>query len=87
MCNLELTAIHNPGSMPVEMEGCEEVHFKVHATNELPTTELPPIDNQRYIQAAYGNKYVGVSTDTGYSNSSKKLGKKVCVTKQLIGSK
>ena len=26
--NLEPTAIHNRGSVPVEMEACEEVRFK-----------------------------------------------------------
>jgi len=47
--------------MPVEMEGHEDVHFKLRATIECLTAELPPFDNQRYTQAAYGNKYVDVN--------------------------
>jgi len=50
--------------MPVEMEGCEDVHFKLHATIEFLTAELPPFDNQWYTQAAYGNKCVDVSIVT-----------------------
>jgi hypothetical protein len=47
--------------MPVEMEGCEDIHLKLHATIEFLTAELPPFDKQRYMQAAYRNKYVNVS--------------------------
>jgi hypothetical protein len=48
--------------MPVEMEGCEDIHFRLHAISEFLTVELSPFDNQRYTQAAYGNKHVDVST-------------------------
>jgi hypothetical protein len=32
--NLEPTAIHNSGLVPVEMEGCEDVRFKQRAVTE-----------------------------------------------------
>jgi hypothetical protein len=44
------------------MEGYEDVYFKLHVTIEFLTAELPSFDNQQYMQAAYGNKHVDVST-------------------------
>jgi hypothetical protein len=37
--NLEPTAVHNSGSLPVEMEGYEETWFKQHAIIEFLTVE------------------------------------------------
>jgi hypothetical protein len=61
--NLEPTAIHNPGSMPVKMEGCEVVWFKHCAVTKFLTMEkIPPIDIHCCMQAVYGDKCVHVGT-------------------------
>jgi hypothetical protein len=61
--NLELTAIHNPGSMPVKMEGCEFVWFKHCTVTEFLTMEkIPPINIHCRMQAVYGDKCDDVST-------------------------
>jgi len=50
--NLELTPIHNPGSMPVEMEDCQVVWFKhCTVTNFLTVEKIPPIDIHYHMQA------------------------------------
>jgi hypothetical protein len=52
ICNLEPTAIHNSGSVPVKIKGCEDVRFKKCAIIELLTAEkIPPIDIHHRMQA------------------------------------
>ena len=44
-CNTEPTVIHNSGSVPVEMEGCEDMRFIQRAVIEFLAAErIPPID-------------------------------------------
>ena len=63
ICNLEPTAIHNSGSVPVEMEGCEDKHFKQGAIIEFLNVEkIPPIYIHCHMQAVCGDKCVDVST-------------------------
>jgi hypothetical protein len=82
LSNLEPTAVCNYGSVPVKMEGCEDMHFKQYAIIEFLTVEkIPPIDIHCHMQVVCGDKCVDVSTDIGYSSLSKKLGKQVCVTR------
>jgi hypothetical protein len=58
MGDLEPPTIHNSGSLPVQMEGCENVRFKQLAFIESLTTEkIPPIDVHRRMQAVYWDKY------------------------------
>ena len=55
--NLEPTGIHNCGSVPVEMEDCEDVRFKQRAVIEFLTEEkILPIDIHCNVQAVYGDK-------------------------------
>jgi hypothetical protein len=79
ICNLESTAIHNSGSVPIEMDGCENVRFKLCAVIEFSTPEeIPPINIHHHLQAVHGDKYVDVSRDIGYGRlSKKKWGKQV----------
>jgi len=63
ICNLEPTAIHNCGSVPVEMEGCEDMQFKQNAIIEFLNVEkVPPINIHCHMQAVYGDKCVDIST-------------------------
>jgi hypothetical protein len=39
MCNHEPTTIHYSGSVPVETEGCEDVHFERYAVAEFLSAE------------------------------------------------
>jgi len=53
---LEPTAIHNIGSVPVEVEVCEDVQFKQCAIIELLTAEInSAIDIHCHLQAGYGD--------------------------------
>ena len=63
LCNREPTAIHNSGSMPVKVKGCEDVQFQICAVIEFLTVEkIPPIDIHHHMQAVYGDKYVDKSS-------------------------
>ena len=56
--DLEPTTIHNSGSLPIEMEGCEDVRFKQLAFIKLLITEkIPTTDVHRRMQAVYWDKY------------------------------
>jgi hypothetical protein len=55
--NLEPPAIRNSGSVPVEMEGYRNVHFKQHTVvGFLSVEKIPPINVHRHMQAVYGDK-------------------------------
>lgn len=61
--NLGPTAVHNFGSLPVEMEGCEEMWFKQHAIHwVLDCGKICRIHIHYHIQTVYEDKYVGLST-------------------------
>jgi len=63
MHNLEPTVIHNSGSVPVEMEACEDVQFKQLVIIEfLTTAKIGPVDIHRRMQAVCEDKCVDVST-------------------------
>jgi hypothetical protein len=63
ICNLEPTAIHNSGSVPVEMEGYEDKQFKQSAIIEyLNVEKIPPINIHCHMQAVCGDKCVDVNT-------------------------
>lgn len=50
------------GSVPVEMEGCEDARFKQRAVEFLTAENSPPIHIHRRMQAVFGDKCVDVST-------------------------
>ena len=55
--NLEPTAIRNSGSVPVEMEGCEDVWFEKRSAVDFLMTKkkkLPPIATDCRTQAVCG---------------------------------
>ena len=63
MRNLEPIVLHNFGSVPVEMEECEDLRFhQCDVLEFLPAEEIPPFDIHRYMQAVYGSGCVDVST-------------------------
>jgi hypothetical protein len=54
--NLEPTAIHNSGSVPVEVEGCEYAQLKQCAVIEFLTAEkMSAIDSHCRVHAGYGD--------------------------------
>jgi hypothetical protein len=86
--NLEPTTISNSGSVPVELEGCEDVQFKHCAIIEFLTAGIiSAIDIHCCMQAGYGdNVLMQGQSDVGYGSLGKKKGRKqVCVTKQGWG--
>ena len=60
--NLEPTAIHNSSSVPVELEGCENVQFRCAFTEFLTGEKIPPINIHHHMQEVYGDKSADVST-------------------------
>jgi len=57
ICNLEPTAVHNSESVPVKMEGCEDMQFKQCAvTKFLTVNKIPAIDIHHHMQEVYGIK-------------------------------
>ena len=63
ICNLEPTAIHNSGLVPFEMEGCEDMHFKLSVIIKFLNVEkIPPINIHCHMQAVCGDKCVNLST-------------------------
>ena len=74
--NLEPTAIHNSGSVQVKIECCEGMSVERVIIEFLTVDQIPPIDINCQMQAAYGDKCVEVSAvDNGYGNLGKKWGK------------
>ena len=61
--NLKPTAIRNSGSVPVEIEGCDNTWFKQYVIIEVLNSEkTPPINIHRLMQAVYREKCVDEST-------------------------
>jgi hypothetical protein len=73
--SLEPTAIRNSGSVPVEMDGCEDVRFKECAVFELLWVEkIPPFNCHGRVQAVCGiNVLRSAQSDGGYGSLSNKF--------------
>ena len=64
-CVTMTTAIHNSGSVSVEIEGCEKERVQwATLSSSCQRKKFPLIDIYRLLQAIYGGKCVDVSTLT-----------------------